>query len=77
MRMAATGDFYDWLCERKNRRAIPFRLERCGYKAVANPDREDHLWSIGGERQTVYAKASLSLRDQISAARDRANKPKG
>jgi hypothetical protein len=46
--------------QRKNRRAIPHRLERCGYVAVKNPDAKDGLWKRNGERQVVYAKASLS-----------------
>ncbi len=63
------GDFIDWLKERKNRRVIPHRLEKCGYVPVRNPDAEsDGQWSIAGRRQTVYAQKNLSLLDQIAAA---------
>ena len=32
----ASHDFYEWLDDRKNRRAIPHRLEKCGYSPVRN-----------------------------------------
>jgi hypothetical protein len=32
---AATGDIMAWLSDRKNRRAIPHRLEKCGYVPVS------------------------------------------
>jgi hypothetical protein len=59
----------DWLMDRRNRRAIPHRMERCGYAPVRNPDAADGRWKLQDRRQVVYAKASLSLRDQIAAAR--------
>jgi hypothetical protein len=59
----------DWLMERKNRRAIPHRMERCDYVPVRNPDANDGLWKFQGRRQVIYAKAKLSPRDQIAAAR--------
>jgi Family of unknown function (DUF5906) len=64
------GDFYDWLTDRKNRRAVPHRFERGGYVPVRNDTREDGLWVISGARCVVYAKQTLSLRDQLKAARD-------
>jgi Family of unknown function (DUF5906) len=65
----AEGDFAEWLTDRRNRRIIPHRLEKCGYVPVRNPDAGDGLWKIWGKRQAVYAKSSLPLRDQIAAAR--------
>jgi hypothetical protein len=65
----AEGEFADWLKERKNRRVIGHRLDKCGYAAVRNPDASDGLWKILGKRQVVYAQKSLPLRDQIIAAR--------
>ena len=65
----ADEDFADWLKDRRNRRAIPHRLERCGYISVRNNDAEDGLWKVNKKRQVVYAKASLSLRDRLAAAR--------
>jgi hypothetical protein len=60
--------FVDWLEDRKNRRRIPHRLDEAGYTPVRNGDARDGLWKIGGRRQAVYAKKSLSLRDRITAA---------
>ena len=66
----ATGtEAADWLMDRRNRRAIPHRMEHCGYAPVRNPDADDGRWKLQDRRQVVYAKASLSLRDQIAAAR--------
>jgi Family of unknown function (DUF5906) len=64
----ATGDFYGWISDRKNRRRVPHRLGECGYAPVRNPDADDGLWRVGGKRQAVYAKADLSVRDRIKAA---------
>jgi hypothetical protein len=65
----ASGEMLDWLMERKNRRSIPHRLERCGYTPIRNPYApSDGLWKIQGVRQAVYGKAALSLREQIAAA---------
>lgn len=61
-------DAGDWLMERKNRRAIPHRMERCHYMPARNPDTGDGRWNLRGKRQVVYAKASLNLREQIAAA---------
>jgi hypothetical protein len=43
-----------WLTERKNRRAIPHRLKKCGYVPVRNNGAEDGMWKIAGKRQAVY-----------------------
>jgi hypothetical protein len=60
--------FGDWLQDPKNRRLIPNRFEQCGYMPVRNPDRQDRLWKIRGQRQVVYALSSLSLQEQLEAA---------
>ncbi len=52
----ATGDFQAWIRDRKNRRVIPHRLEKCGYVPVRNDYAKDGLWKIYGARQAVYAK---------------------
>lgn len=67
----AEGEFADWLKDRRNRRVIPHRLEKCGYVPVRNPDdARDGQWRINGKRQTVYAPNTLPLHDRIAAARD-------
>ena len=70
----ATGNFFEWMQDRKNRRVIPHRLERCGYMRVRNDAADDGLWKINGARQVVYAKSSLSVRDRHIAASDLANR---
>jgi hypothetical protein len=64
----ANGELSIWIQDRKNRRAIPHRLERCGYLPVRNDAAQDGLWKINGRRQAVYAKSTLSIRDRIGAA---------
>jgi hypothetical protein len=58
----------EWLMDRKNRRAIPHRMERCHYVPSRNPDAEDTV-KLGGKRQTVYTKEGLSPSEQLAAAR--------
>jgi hypothetical protein len=64
----AMGEIELWLKDRKNRRVIPHRLERCGYVPVRNDTAKDGLWKINGTRQAVYAENSLSVRDRLRAA---------
>ena len=65
---AATDDILEWLMNRKNRRAIPHRLERCGYISVRNPEAKDGYWVIDSTRQPIYAKNTLSVSDRLAAA---------
>jgi hypothetical protein len=67
--MMADGEFGLWIKDRKNRRVIPHRLEKCGYVPVRNDAANDGLWVINGKRQAVYANSNLSVRDRLSAAR--------
>ena len=70
----ATGNFLAWITDRKNRRAIPHRLERCEYTPVRNDIPKDGLWKINGQRQVIYAKATLSVRDRVRAAQELARR---
>jgi hypothetical protein len=65
----ASGDFDTWIRDRKNRRQISYRFEKCGYVPVRNDAADSGLWVINRTRQVVYAKASLSVRDRLAAAR--------
>jgi hypothetical protein len=65
---AAAYELGEWLRERKNRRIIPHRLERCGYVPVRNNNAKDGHWKIKGVRQVIYAKAELSIPDRHMAA---------
>jgi hypothetical protein len=62
------GATLEWLLDRKRRRSIPYRMERCGYIACRNPDAKDGLWVINGRRQTLYAKAGLKPEERLQAA---------
>jgi hypothetical protein len=64
----ATGGFQAWIMDRKNRRAIPHRMEQCGYTPVRNAAAADGLWRINGTRQAVYARTELSIRERLAAA---------
>ena len=63
----ASGAFAEWLS--RSRRAIPHRLERCGYVSVKNPEAKDGVWKIQGVREWVYGRAELPLERRIAAAR--------
>jgi hypothetical protein len=66
---AADSGFHDWIKDRKNRRTMSHRFDRAGYVPVRNVDANDGLWKINGRRQVIYAKKTLSITDQIRAAR--------
>jgi hypothetical protein len=67
----------EWLQESRNARALPVRLEECGYTKIRNPDRpSDGLWLVGAvkankQRKVIFALKTLSIQDQIAAARER------
>jgi hypothetical protein len=65
---AAESEAAIWIRDRKNRRAIPHRLEAIGYVPVRNELAKDGLWVINGKRQTVYAKSILSVSGRLAAA---------
>jgi Family of unknown function (DUF5906) len=65
-----TGAVLEWLLDRRHRRSLPHRLERCGYIACRNPDAEDGLWKINRRRQTLYVKASLTSEQRLQAAQN-------
>jgi hypothetical protein len=66
----ATGSFQEWLTDRKSRRAIPHRLEKCGYVQVRNDNAKDGMWVVSGVRQVIYARSDLSAADRVRAASD-------
>jgi hypothetical protein len=68
LKRVADGGFYEWLDDRRNRRIIPFRLEKVGYVPVRNPDAKSGLWRINSVRQIIYGKTSLSIHDRYAAA---------
>src|SRR5262249_28343963 len=66
---AVNGEFAMWVRVPKNRRAIPHRLEECGYTPVRNKNAKDGLWKIRGRRQTVYAQSHMTPRDKMEQIR--------
>jgi hypothetical protein len=61
--------FRAFLEERRNARAIPYRLESVGYVSVRNvADKRDGLWKVGDKRCVIYARKELLLRDRHLAA---------
>jgi hypothetical protein len=48
---------------------IGHRFETCGYIALRNDTAKDGLWKIAGARQVIYVKNTLSLAEQMRAAR--------
>jgi hypothetical protein len=67
---AASHEFLDWIDDRRNARQIHPRMGECGYVVVRNTGRQDGCWKIKDKRQTVYAKAELSIHDRHKAAKD-------
>jgi hypothetical protein len=65
----APAETAEWLMDRRNRRAIPHRMERCRYMPVRNPDAADGLWKLKAGRQAIYAKVSLTPQEQLEAAK--------
>jgi hypothetical protein len=60
----ANDSFKPFLRDHRNRKAIPHRLNDCGYVKVRNKDdKRDGKWPIKGKRQTAYARKELCLRD--------------
>jgi hypothetical protein len=65
---AASGETTEWLMDRRNRRALRHRLERCGYVSLRNPDAKQGLWRVKGQRQMIYVRNDLGLQQQLQAA---------
>lgn len=63
----ANGSLVGFLTEKKNRRVILVRFEKCGYQPVRNPDAKDGIWKVQGKRAVVYAKTILSTREQLAS----------
>jgi hypothetical protein len=49
-------------------RTIPHRFEECGYAKVRNVNADDGLFRVNGKRGVIYARKTLSRREQFEAA---------
>jgi hypothetical protein len=67
-------EFALWFADRKNAKSVPYRLEEAGYVSVRNDRNARGKWSIEGVNRMIYGRSDLSVRDRVSAARDRAAK---
>jgi hypothetical protein len=65
---AASGETMEWLMDRRNRRALPHRLERCGYVSFRNAGSKQGLWVVNGQRQVIYVRSELAPQQQLQAA---------
>lgn len=57
-----------WLDDRRNRRSIPHRFEKCGYVPVRNEARKEGNWIVLNKRQVIYVKAALTFKARYEAA---------
>ena len=63
----ADGSMAEWLLDRRNRRALPHRFERCGYVSIRNRDAKDGLWKFKERRQVIYVRTELRPEQQFQA----------
>jgi hypothetical protein len=62
------GSFALWLGDRKNRRAIPHRMQDCDYSPLPNKAVCTGMWRVDGRRQMIYVNSILSPDEQQKAA---------
>jgi hypothetical protein len=70
----ASETFREHLLDRRNSRRIPHRFEECGYVQVRNDSARDGLFKVRSRRCVIYAKKTLSRRDQITGAENLINR---
>lgn len=68
-RALGLSEMADELADRRNRRKVPYKLERAGYVPVRNPDAADGYWKVGGRRQAVYCRKAATMAARIHAAK--------
>ena len=65
----ACEELRTFLQDRRNRRALPHRLESVGYVSVRNDVAADGLWRVLGRRVAVYGRKHDTFADRMRAAR--------
>lgn len=65
----ACDSLREFLSDRRNRRALPHRLESVGYVVVRNDAAQDGLWKVLGRRAAIYGRREASVADRMRAAR--------
>lgn len=69
IRTTKTGAALEWLTDKRSRRAVPLRMEKCGYLAVRHPTNQRGLWRINGKRMMLYARSDLRPDERLEAAK--------
>jgi hypothetical protein len=71
--LVAVAPGADWLLDRKMSRAIPHRLQRCGYRRTPNPDAKGSsgMWVVDGKRVMIYTRDDLGPQARLHAAQVR------
>ena len=59
----------NFLQEPKNRTAISYRFDSCGYVKVTNPDQKGGRWFVAGQNQTIYGKKTITLETATAVSR--------
>jgi hypothetical protein len=68
IKTSAPNGLRDWLEDRKNRRTVPHRFEKCGYVPERNTSASDGYFVVQGTRQTVYVQTELTPQARWDAA---------
>lgn len=67
---AKFDEVHTWLTDRRSRRTIPHRLNKCGYVPIRNDDdATDGRWRVSGKRVMIYGRKDVPLKERIDAAR--------
>jgi hypothetical protein len=77
VRQFADTGLAEWLRDRRNSRRIPHHMEKVGYVSVRNDGAKDGAWKMKKDdaRHMIYVKKTLSLAQQLAAARTLAATP--
>jgi hypothetical protein len=67
IKASGSGEIGGWIMMPKNKRAIPHRLEECGYVTVHNKTRKDGSWKIDGKAKMIYGRGVLSPTERLRA----------
>jgi hypothetical protein len=62
----ASEDLQRWMTDRKHRRVIPHRLNKCGFVPVRS-EAKDGLWKVLGARQVIYVRRELTIPERLAA----------
>jgi hypothetical protein len=64
---------HEWFNDRKNRKAIGYRFDQCGFVPHPNERAKSYKWKINGISQVVYVKKELSIKERHEAVNSLVN----